>query len=34
MDWTTCPAVDVNTYDNFTNDVWHEESIPPYYNVN
>ena len=34
MDWTTCPAVDVNTYDNFTAEVWNEDSVPTYYNVN
>ena len=34
MDWTTCPAVDVSTYDNFTNEVWKEDAVPTYYDVN
>ena len=33
-EWTTCPAVDITTYDNFTHEVWNEESVPTYYNVN
>ena len=31
VEWTTCPAVDINTYDNFTYEVWHEDSVPTYY---
>ena len=34
MDWKTCPAVDVNNYDNFTNEVWNEDSVPTYFEVN
>ena len=34
VEWTTCPAVDITTYDNFTHEVWNEESVPTYYNVN
>ena len=34
LEWTTCPAVDINTYDNFTYEVWHEDSVPTYYETN
>ena len=34
MDWVTCPAVDVNTYDNFTHEVWNEDSVPTSYDIN
>ena len=34
VEWTTCPAIDINTYDNFTHEVWHEDPVPTYYEAN
>ena len=34
MDWKTCPAVDVNNYDEFAKEVWNEDSVPTYFEAN